>query len=147
MTTRIPDQRVLQQLIGYNCRRAYHALVEHALKPMARYELRPVSFSALVLIRHNPGVTSRQVCRALGMQPPNLVAIVDAFEARGLVERRAQPRDRRALGLHLTEAGERIVARVESEVADSEIEATAMLSRDERRTLVDLLCRIYTPSR
>lgn len=137
------DQSALRQLLGYNCRRAYLAIIEHSMKHMAQYDLRPTSFSVLALVNHNPGVNSRQVSRALGVRPPNLVAMVASFAERGLVERRRDPHDGRSLGLHLTEEGRRLVTRVERAVARAELRATSMVSPRERRTLIELLCRIY----
>ena len=43
---------------------------------MSVYGLRPVDFSVLSLITHNPGITSRQLCATLGILPPNLVKLV-----------------------------------------------------------------------
>lgn len=138
------DQTALRQLVGYNCRRAYLAIIEHSMKYMAEHDLRPTSFSVLALLNHNPGMNSRQVSQALGVRPPNLVAMIAAFDERGLVERRPDPNDGRSLGLHLTDEGRRLVTRVERAVARAELRATSMFSPRERRTLIELLCRIYS---
>lgn len=137
------DQTALRQLVGYNCRRAYLAIIEHSMKYMTEHDLRPTSFSVLALLNHNPGVNSRQVSQALGVRPPNLVAMIASFDERGLIERRPDPNDGRSLGLHLTEEGRRLVTRVERAVARAEIRVTSMISPRERRTLIELLCRIY----
>lgn len=86
------DSRYLESLIGYNARRAALAVINVFLERMAVYELRPVDFSALSLIHHNPGITSRQLCGALGVLPPNLVGMINRFEKRGLVMRRPSER-------------------------------------------------------
>ena len=139
------DQQALQRLVGYNCRRAYLAIAERSMPYMAEHDLRPASYSVLALLLHNPGSSSRQICNVLGVRPPNLVALVAAFEARGLIERHPDPNDGRALGLHLTAAGRRLVTRMERDVTRAEIEATSMLSDAERRLLISLLVRIYDP--
>ena len=61
------------------------AVIEVFLQRMAAYQLRPVDFSVLSLIVHNPGITSRQLCTALGILPPNLVALVGAIILLGIV--------------------------------------------------------------
>ncbi|HLT27525.1 MAG TPA: MarR family transcriptional regulator [Zeimonas sp.] len=140
-------QRALGALVGYNCRRAYLAVVEHSMKHMAEHDLRPASFSVLSLVHHDPGLNSRQVSKALGVRPPNLVAIIASLETRGLIERRPDPNDARSLGLHPTPEGSRLAARLERVLMRAESEATSMLSDDERRTLIALLGRIWsTPS-
>ena len=59
----------LETLLGYNARRAALVIIELFLQRMAVHELRPVEFSVLSLIVHNPGVTSRQLCGALNLLP------------------------------------------------------------------------------
>ena len=99
------DSSYLESLIGYNARRASLAVIEVFMQRMRVYDLRPVDFSVLSLVTHNPGITSRQLCATLGIQPPNLVAMVNTLEARGLITREDHPNDARAMGLHLTRAG------------------------------------------
>jgi len=134
-------------LVGYNCRRAYLAVIEHSMKHMSEHALRPASFSVLSLVHHEPGLNSRQIAKALGVHPPNLVPIIGALEARKLIERRPAPSDARSLGLHPTVDGSRLAARLERQLARAERQATSMLSDAERRTLIALLGRIWAPKR
>ncbi len=114
------------------------------MRYMSENGLRPASFSVLSLVHHEPGLNSRQVSRALGVHPPNLVSIIATLEARGLIERRPDPADARSLGLHPTSEGSRLAARLERQLTRAEIEATAMLSDTERETLLALLGRIWS---
>ena len=107
------DTSYLQTLMGYNARRAALAIISVFLERMAPYGLRPVDFSVLSLIAHNPGITSRQLCGALDILPPNLVAMVNTLEKRGLIVRKPHPRDGRAVGLHLTPAGRKLLQAAE----------------------------------
>lgn len=140
------DTSYLESLIGYNARRAAIAIIDVFLPGMARYDLRPVDFSVLSLVLHNPGITSRQLCAALGILPPNLVGMVSALEQRGLVVRARHPRDGRAIGLHLTAPGKRLARRAERTAARLEAQASSQLSPDEVRTLIGLLRRLYRPA-
>jgi DNA-binding MarR family transcriptional regulator len=140
------DTRYLESLVGYNARRAALAIIGEFLERMAVYELKPVDFSVLSLITHNPGITSRQLCVALSIQPPNLVGMVKALEKRALVERRPHPHDGRAMGLHLTRVGKKLMLAAERTAAGLEDHATAHLSPAERKTLISLLQKIYQPS-
>jgi len=69
-----------------------------------------------------------------------VTGIVDRLEARGLVERRAAPEDRRVKLLCLTDAGEAIRARVRERIEVPPPELAA-LSPHEQRELSDLLTR------
>jgi DNA-binding MarR family transcriptional regulator len=138
------DTSYLEGLIGYNARRAALAVIGVFMERMAVYELRPVDFSVLSLITHNPGITSRQLCTALGILPPNLVGMVNALEKRGIVVRQPHPRDGRAMGLHLTPAGQKLMREAEKTAAQLETEAATRLSAAEVKTLIRLLRKIYS---
>lgn len=137
------DTRFLQTLLGYNARRAALTIIEGFLERMAEFGLRPVDFSVMSVIYHNPGVTSRQLCAALSLLPPNLVGLVQSLEARGLIERRPHPTDGRAMGLHPTTAGAALMVQAEQAASELEIERTARLTPAQRQTLLGLLQKIY----
>jgi DNA-binding MarR family transcriptional regulator len=139
------DTSYLQTLMGYNARRAALSIIEVFLVRMKPFKLRPVDFSVLSVIAHNAGVTSRQLCTALNILPPNFVAMLSALEKRDLVERRAHPSDKRAQTLHLTEAGVALMREAEISAGQLEIDATAKLSAKERQTLITLLQKVYLP--
>lgn len=137
------DTTYLEGLIGYNARRAALAVIEVFLDRMSAYELRPVDFSVLSLVTHNPGITSRQLCTTLGILPPNLVGMVNALEKRNLIARQPHPRDGRAMGLHLTAAGQKLMRDAEKTAAQLEADAAGKLSPAEVKTLIRLLQKIY----
>ena len=141
------DTRYLETLLGYNARRAALAVISVFLPRMASYGLRPVDFSVLTLIAHNPGITSRQLCAALDILPPNLVGMVKDLDKRGLIERRVHPSDRRAQGLYLSPEGQVLQASAQATATDLENEVAGRLSPTEINTLKDLLRKVYTPPR
>ncbi len=137
------DIGFLESLLGYNARRAALAVIEVFLVRMAPYGLKPVDFSVMSLITHNPGITSRQLCHTLGILPPNLVGMVNALERRELIERRPHPRDGRAMGLHLTPSGQELMREAERTAAALEADVAGGLTAAELRTLIGLLKKVY----
>jgi DNA-binding MarR family transcriptional regulator len=137
------DTTFLQSLLGYNCRRAALAIIEIFLERMAIYGLRPVDFSVLSIIAHNPGVTSREICTTLGILSPNLVSMVRSLDERGLIERRQSDHDKRAIGLSLSVAGRKLMREAEKTARTLEDDAAARLSIEERQQLISLLKRVY----
>lgn len=137
------DTRYLQSLLGYNARRAALTIIEGFLERMAEFGLKPVDFSVMSVIHHNPGVTSRQLCAALNLLPPNLVGLVQSLEARGLIHRLPHPTDGRAMGLHPTAVGTALMVQAEKAASDLEIERAARLTASQRKTLLELLQKIY----
>lgn len=137
------DTTYLQTLLGYNARRAALTIIEGFLERMADFGLRPVDFSVMSVIHHNPGVTSRQLCAALNLLPPNLVGLIQSLEARGLIHRLPHPTDGRAMGLHPTPQGVALMVRAEQAATDLEVERSARLTAAQRKTLLELLQKIY----
>ena len=137
------DASYLESLMGYNARRAALTIIGEFLTQMAPYGLRPVDFSVLSLVTHNAGITSRQLCTALGLLPPNLVGMINTLEKRELIVRQPHPSDGRAMGLHLSERGRKLMQAAEKTAARLEAEATARLTPAEHRTLIRLLKKIY----
>ncbi len=137
------DSSYLESLVGYNARRAALSIISLFLQRMATYELRPVDFSILSLIAHNPGITSRQLCATLGILPPNLVAAISSLGKRGLITREPHHSDGRATSLYLNESGEELMRAAEKTAATLEMDATARLNQTERDTLMRLLQKIY----
>jgi len=137
------DTSYLETLLGYNARRAALAVISVFLQRMAAFGLKPVDFSVLTLIAHNPGVTSRQLCAALDILPPNLVGMIKSLDARGLIVRRPHPTDRRAQGLHLSPAGKRLQREAQATATQLEEDVASPLSAAELDTLKSLLRRVY----
>ena len=137
------DSSYLQTLVGYNARMAALAVIGHILPGMARFGLRIVDFSILSIIFHNPGITSKQLCGALNLLPPNLVGKIGTLEKRGLLVLHPHPQDGRALGLQLTAEGRAMMQQAELAVAGLEAQSTQALTTAERRTLIRLLQKLY----
>jgi DNA-binding MarR family transcriptional regulator len=138
------DTSYLESLLGYNARRAALEIIGSFLKRMAIYDLRPVDFSVLSLITHNPGISSRQLCSALNILPPNLVGMINTLEKRELIQRKPHPSDGRVVGLHLTDVGRKLMKDAEQTAQELEIGAASKLTAAERKTLMRLLQKIYT---
>ena len=137
------DTSYLETLLGYNARRVSLKVIELFNIRMAAYGVSPVDFSVLSLIIHNPGITSRQLCGALSLLPPNLVGKISTMEKRKLLARRPHPDDGRAIGLYLTSEGEALMLAAEHTASELEKEAASRLSTVEKKTLLRLLQKIY----
>ncbi|MFD5429208.1 MarR family winged helix-turn-helix transcriptional regulator [Streptomyces sp. NPDC127084] len=83
----------------------------------------------------------RRIARQLKCEPSNVTGIIDRLEARGLVERRPDPADRRVKIAAATDQG-RETARELRESLHFAREPLAELSAEERTVLRDLLRRM-----
>lgn len=114
----------------------------HANKALATLQLKVREYSALAIACSAESPTQRELSRQLALDPSQIVAIVDTLEKRGLVERRAHPRDRRSKIVVATEAGRELAAKAGSLSAESAKESLSMLTLDERATLHTLLSKV-----
>ena len=109
---------------------------------LQRHDLRLSDFDVLATLRRlgPPYVaTPSRVTQSLMLSPATLTSRLDRLENIGLIERRADPDDRRSLLVALTEAGfDRIDAAVTDHVQTEE-QILGVLSAKQRRSLDDAL--------
>lgn len=82
-------------------------------------------YRALLHLSRNPGATQSELADLLDVERITLGRMIDRMEAAGLVERRADPTDRRVWRLHNLPAAEPILSRL-TEIG-SEVEREAMV--------------------
>jgi DNA-binding MarR family transcriptional regulator len=140
------DLGPLPGLVGYALRRAQLVVFQDFHHHVADADIRPVQFSVLVVLRHNPGLRATQVAAALGIKRTNFVPLLDGLEARGLAERRRVKGDRRASALFLTEQGAETLGRLERRVAAHEAKFAARLGPNGPTQLLSLLQRLTDPA-
>jgi DNA-binding MarR family transcriptional regulator len=94
------------------------------------------------LARHE-GINQAGLADLLEIKPMTLVRQIDRMEEDGWIERRADPADRRARRLVLTEKARPLLTRVLDLSSEIRREAFADLSEEDGRRLVDLLRRVH----
>ena len=120
---------------GFAIGRAFHDL----LAPLG---LEPREFALLRAVGSAEGQSQQALAERLGIPASRMVAHIDALQARGLLDRRPNPEDRRAHAVHLTDAGRELMARGLEVAAGHERALCADLSAAERQQLLDLLGRV-----
>jgi|SRR5215212_3794253 len=93
----------------------------------------------LFRLRRQDGLTQRELAEVLEVEPITVGRLVDRLETRGLVERRADPRDRRVWRLHLTAAAPPVLAELDAIRVELDAEATRELPPALREAAVDAL--------
>ncbi len=132
------DER-LRALAGYNVRRANNAMQAKMMKVLAPFSLRRETFSALTVIRDNPGLRQADMARFIAIDPPHAVLIVNELVEAGLVKSKRSSRDRRAYELYVTDLGEELNKKAWVEVQQFEDCLVAGLDDKEGEQLVRLL--------
>jgi DNA-binding MarR family transcriptional regulator len=109
---------------------------------LATYRMSVPRARLLAEVRRRPLQRMGDLTARLGVTGRTLTVMVDALEGEGLLTRRPDRTDRRAVLLELTASGRRClrrVLRVRDEICE---QAVASLTPEERRLLVDLLGRL-----
>lgn len=138
------DSSSLEQLIGYNAKRASSVAMQSLAIKLQEFGLQgPIDYSVITLIARNAGITLIQLSNALSMFPANLSGIVKSLEDRGFITRSQHPVDRRSYQLYLTQIGLSVQADAKKEAKSNDADFARILSDLERRTLNDLLLKLY----
>jgi MarR family transcriptional regulator for hemolysin len=101
----------------------------------------PVWLVLLSIVQGKPG-SQLDLARAVGIEGPTLTRHLDGLEEAGLVVRRRDPDDRRAIRVELTEAGERLFADLRQAAISFNDKLTAGLDEAELEGLHALLDRL-----
>jgi DNA-binding MarR family transcriptional regulator len=89
-----------------------------------------------------PGQTQNELAAIVEVEPITIARLIDRLEASGLVERRADPSDRRVWRLHLTAAAEPALRELKKHKAELRDEVTQGVSRVEIDQLIDGLLKL-----
>lgn len=123
--------------------RAAEAVVARLHGPLQAIEGLSVSqFGALEALHHGGPMCQADLARKLLRSGGNLTMVVDNLEKRGLVQRVRSTADRRYVTVHLTEAGEALIARVFPTHAAKVVGELSVLGPDEQATLAELCKRV-----
>src|SRR6202171_2142644 len=122
---------------------AFERVHAHFAAAVAELDLAPVQAKALHELNVEPPISMRELAERLKSDPSNVTGLIDRLEARGLVERRPDPTDRRIKGLALTTAGARMRERLFARLYSAP-PSVAALSEHDQRCLMDVLQRILS---
>jgi DNA-binding MarR family transcriptional regulator len=106
---------------------------------LAPWDLSPHHARALRVVCSRDGVRLSELAEALHIAPRSATEVADGLQERGLVERAADPGDRRAVVLRPTDAGRRVQREVDDARAADAADLFGRLSAADRAELGRLL--------
>ena len=106
---------------------------------LAPWDLSPHQARALRVVCTGDGVRLSELAEALRIAPRSATEVADGLQDRGLVERAADPRDRRAVVLTATAAGRQVQREVDDARAADAAELFGRLSPADRSALARIL--------
>lgn len=120
-------------------------LVESRLRSLlrTRFDSTLPRFDLMAQLDRNPdGLKMRELSRRLMVTGGNVTGLTDKLVEEGLVERRDDPRDRRAYSVHLTPAGKLAFRQMAKHHETWIIDLFGGLNHTEKAQLLDLLERL-----
>jgi DNA-binding MarR family transcriptional regulator len=129
----------LEDLIGYNLRRAHGVQKQRFAAVFSPHRIRPPSLSALGTIYDHPGISQTDLGKKLHVKRANIVPLLAELEARSLVARHTSTDDRRAQLVFLTPAGKKFTKQMLELHRQLEDDLKRSLGPGEREQLVALL--------
>src|SRR4029453_6779894 len=117
-----------------------HAAAKFAER-LSAVNLSPPHAGILRVVHTSGGISQQSLAEHLRILPSRLVVLIDELEERGMVERRADPADRRSYALYLTSKGRETMKAIGRVARDHQDALLASLSTQERDLLASLLLR------
>ena len=132
----------LAELLGYRLRRAQVAMHRDFITAVAGLDLTQKQTGILWLINNNPGVSQVAVAGALDMDRATMMAVIDRLDARGFITRARSKIDRRCQELHLTLAGQSMLAKLKTRITKHEQRIRALFTPAEFDSLLAALLKL-----
>ena len=129
---------------GYAIRRLHQISVGIFLQEAGELGVTPVQYAALQVVGNQPGIDQRTLARGIALDTSTTGGVIDRLEARGWLERRLSPQDRRARLLYLTPAGEQGLADTLPAMLRAQEQILAPLTPRQRTEFMRLLQVLVT---
>jgi DNA-binding MarR family transcriptional regulator len=105
----------------------------------AGFDLTPVQYAALATIKANPGLDQVTLAGLIAYDRTTITGVIDRLVQKGLAERRASSRDRRARELEITDEGKRTLRKITPAVESAQRLMLRGLSAKESEELMRLM--------
>ncbi|MBF9060921.1 MarR family transcriptional regulator [Rhodobacterales bacterium HKCCSP123] len=107
----------------------------------AGHDITPVQFAAMEALRGAPGIDQAQLAHLIAYDRATIGGVIERLEKRGLVQRAANPRDRRARLVSLTAAGLALIDALLPVVRGLQADILDGLAPGEREALCRYMAR------
>jgi MarR family transcriptional regulator for hemolysin len=109
-----------------------------------RYGMTRAQGIILTRLERQPGLSQNEMAALCEVEPITIGRLVDRLEARGMIERRADPSDRRIRRLHLLPAAAPVLAAIRDYKAALQDYLTEGLDEDVQEKVIDALLHMKT---
>ncbi|MGM0562466.1 MAG: MarR family winged helix-turn-helix transcriptional regulator [Pseudomonadota bacterium] len=136
------DRFQLDEQIAHLLRRAHQRASSLFQGQLAQYELTPAQYFALTRLRERQRLSQNQLGRETAMDPATIQGVVQRLAARGFIDRKPDPLDRRRMVLELTDSGRKLSDSLVEAAFRVNCEVLSPLQKDEQDAFLRLLCKM-----
>jgi DNA-binding MarR family transcriptional regulator len=133
-----PDDESLAEAFGAVARR----LREKSAETLAPWDITPAHLRALRTLNRHGTMRLSALSDHLQIAPRTVTEVVDALQAADLVRRRADPDDRRATLVEVTEHGASVLAEIRATRGTEAVRVFGRLSPADRAELARILSKL-----
>jgi MarR family transcriptional regulator, transcriptional regulator for hemolysin len=108
------------------------------------HDMTRAQWGILVWLDRQPGISQKELAELLEVEPITVARLIDRLEARGMVERRPDPRDRRIWRLHLLPPARSVLHEIEDQRADMTRMLTSGVDERALESMTETLLRMKT---
>jgi DNA-binding MarR family transcriptional regulator len=142
----VDEEHPLAQDLGFLLSRASGVFAKTASQALAPLGLRVRSYCVLAFAGEvKTGVTQRRLAELMGLDPSQVVALVDELESSDLVKRDTDPNDRRSKLVSATAKGNRVRRDGGRRIAEAQSGIMANVAPDTQVELNALLRQLVFP--
>jgi DNA-binding MarR family transcriptional regulator len=128
--------------LGYQVNALARLLATLLHREIAPHGVAPGQFAQLLALYDRDGRTPSELSRAVSIEPGTMTKTLQRMERDGLVERRRDPRDGRAVTIHLTEHATRLEPDLKKAAARVNQLVTRHLQEREIRSFMNTLASL-----
>lgn len=106
------------------------------------HDMTRAQWGILIWLERQPGISQKELAELLEVEPITVARLIDRLEARGMVERRPDPKDRRIWRLHLRPDAYPMLEEIAVHRADIRATLTQGIDRATLDSMTETLLRM-----
>ncbi len=136
----------LEQCLNFVLTKAQNSVQQLFKAELAPYGITPGQYGVLRCLWDQNGLTAKQLAERLCLDSSTITGILDRMENKGLINRYHDVRDRRALCVMITNAGQELQEPVTEAIVNANKKALLNLNEEQSEVLKKMLSELNSNS-
>jgi len=126
-------------ILVHDVARQLRVLIDTKVEP---YKLTRLKWLTLAILDRKDGISQAELAERLDLDRSAVGRLLERMETRGFITRLRDEKDRRVIRIFIKDEAKPLLADLEKISGDVRTQATAGLSKDEEKTLIEILLKI-----